>query len=84
MKLFHFTRVNRLANLLGIGDAEAEKRLNILDKEQHHFFKTVYQKNGATLDEFDLVINRDHISGVSQAAKIVACAYGEKFGPGAH
>jgi cytidylate kinase len=73
-------RVGRLANLLGINQAEAEKQLNILDKEQHQFFKTVYQKNGAALDEFDLVINRDHISGISQAAEIVACAYGKKFG----
>ena len=73
-------RVDRLAKLLDISQAEAEKRLTVLDKEQHQFFKTVYQKNGATLDEFDLVINRDYISGVSQAAKIVACAYGEKFG----
>ena len=73
-------RVDRLANLMGLTQTEAEKQLNVLDNEQHKFFKTVYQKNGATLDEFDLVINRDHISGVSQAAKIVACAYGEKFG----
>jgi len=77
-------RVDRLAKLLDISQAEAEKRLTILDKEQHQFFKTVYQKDGATLDEFDLVINRDYISGVSQAAKIVACAYGEKFGQGSH
>jgi len=77
-------RVDRLSSMLDISPGEAEKRLNILDKEQHQFFKTVYKKNGTLLDEFDLVINRDHLTGVSQAAQIVACAYGEKFGPGAH
>jgi hypothetical protein len=49
--------------------ANCEPTINILDKEQPQFFKTVYQKNDAALDEFDLVINRDHISGVSQTAK---------------
>ena len=73
-------RVDRLANLMGLTQTEAEKQLNILDNEQHKFFKTVYQKNEVGNDDFDLVINRDHITGVSQAARIVACAYGEKFG----
>lgn len=72
-------RVDRLAKLMGLGQAEAEKQLNVLDNEQHRFFQTVYQKNETSNDGFDLVINRDHISGVSQAAQIVACAYGEKF-----
>ena len=74
-------RVDRLANLLGISDAEAEKRLKILDSEQRKFFKTVYQKEAASLDEVDLLINRDHIRDVSQAAQIVACAFSEKFRP---
>jgi cytidylate kinase len=73
-------RVDRLANLMGLTQSAAEKQLNILDNEQHKFFQTVYQKKKASNDDFDLVINRDHITGVSQAAQIVACAYGEKFG----
>jgi cytidylate kinase len=61
------------------GRAEAEKQLSILDKEQHKFFKTVYQKDETANDDFDVVINRDYITGVSQAAQIVACAHEEKF-----
>lgn len=72
-------RVDRLAKLMDIRQAEAEKQLNILDKEQHKFFKTIYQKDETANADFDLVINRDYITGVSQAAQIVACACGEKF-----
>jgi cytidylate kinase len=72
-------RVDRLAKLMDSGRAEAEKQLSILDKEQHKFFKTVYQKDETANDDFDVVINRDYITGVSQAAQIVACAHEEKF-----
>jgi len=73
-------RVDRLANMLSISTPDAQTRLNIIDREQHEFFKTVYGKKETSVDEFDLVINRDYINGVYQAAQIVACAYEQKFG----
>jgi cytidylate kinase len=73
-------RVDRLAKMMDINPSKAEKQLKVIDNEQHQFFKTVYQKKEASVEEFDLVINRDHISGAAQAAQIVACAYEQKFG----
>lgn len=73
-------RIDRLAAMLNISKSEAEKKLEGLDKEQYNFFKTVYHKTDAPLEEFDLVINRDHIKEASQAARIVACAFEQKFG----
>lgn len=73
-------RVRRLADMLDIEPKEAEKQLNIVDIEQHKFFKTVYHKEEATPDAFDLIINRDHMKGAFQIAQIVACAFEQKFG----
>lgn len=73
-------RIDRLAKILGIPVSDAAKKLTLIDIEQHEFFKTVYHKKGASLDEFDLVINRDHIGGALQAARIVASAVEQKFG----
>jgi len=73
-------RIDRLATMLSIGRSEAETKLNIMDSEQHAFFKNVYNTTPDSLNEFDLIINRDHISGPFQAARIVACAFEQKFG----
>jgi len=73
-------RIDRLASMLSISKSEAETQLNIIDIEQHEFFKTVYNKKATSYDEFDIVINRDHINGPFQAAQIVACAFDQKFG----
>ncbi|SDU57319.1 cytidylate kinase-like family protein [Desulfobacula phenolica] len=73
-------RVDRLSNILNIGRSEAKTKLNIMDIEQHEFFKTVYHNKETGLDEFDLVINRDRINGSFHAARIVACAFEQKFG----
>jgi cytidylate kinase len=73
-------RVDRLARMMNIGKSEAERQLEVFDAEQHQFFKAVYQKKETTLDEFDLIINMDHIKGPYQAAVIVACAFEQKFG----
>jgi cytidylate kinase len=75
-------RVDRLANMLGISAFEAERKLEVMDIEQHEFFKTVYHKKETTPEEYDLIINRDHIKGAFQAARIVACAFEQKFGSG--
>ncbi|WP_300457805.1 cytidylate kinase-like family protein [Desulfobacula sp.] len=73
-------RVDRLANILNIETSEAETKLDLIDIEQHEFFKTVYQNKEPTYDEFDMVINRDRINGRFAVAKIVACALEKKFG----
>lgn len=73
-------RVKRLADILNIDRPEAQKHLERCDREQRHFFKTVYQKEETDLEGIDLVINRDHLSDTSTAAKIVACAFEQKFG----
>ncbi len=73
-------RVDRLARMMNIGKSEAERQMEIFDAEQQEFFKAVYQKKEAGLDEFDLVINMDHLKGPYQAAVIVACAFDQKFG----
>ncbi|WP_300459280.1 cytidylate kinase-like family protein [Desulfobacula sp.] len=73
-------RVDRLAKMLKIGKSKAEKQLKTIDSEQHDFFKSVYNKKEALVDEFDLVINQDHFHGAFEAAQIVACAFEQKFG----
>jgi cytidylate kinase len=74
-------RINRLAEILNIDRAKAQEHLDRCDREQQRFFKTVYQKQETDLDGIDLVINRDHLVGTLEAAKIVACAFEQKFGP---
>ena len=74
-------RINRVAAILNIETPEAQQHLDRCDREQKEFFKTVYQQEENDRDGFDLVINRDHIPGAIQAARIVACAFEQKFGP---
>jgi cytidylate kinase len=73
-------RIRRLAGIMKTTEAETKKRLEIIDKEQREYFKDVFQKKDAVAYEFDLVINMDHIREPGQAAKIVACAFEQKFG----
>jgi cytidylate kinase len=73
-------RVERLADMMYISRSEAETQLNMIDIEQHEFFKNVFHIKEHSLDEFDLIINRDYISSAFQAAKIVECAFEQKFG----
>jgi cytidylate kinase len=72
-------RIKRLAGIMKTTEAETKKRLDVIDKEQREFFKNIYQKKDASPYEFDLVINMDHIRDSAQAAKIVACAFEQKF-----
>ncbi len=72
-------RVHRLKELMKIDAAEAERQLKVIDNEQQKFFQSVYQKKEAVKDEFDLIINRDHIKDASHIAQIVACAFERKF-----
>ncbi len=73
-------RVKRLAGIMKTTESETRKRLEIIDKEQREFFRDVFQKKDAVAYEFDMVINMDHLRDPKQAAKIVACAFKEKFG----
>ena len=73
--------IKRLTDILNIDKTEAQNHLDRWDREQHKFFKTVYQKEETDLEGIDLIINRDHLNGALEAAKIVACAYEQKFGP---
>jgi len=73
-------RISRLSALLDLSWEQAEARIRTMDKEQKAFFKSVYQKDGADPDEFDLVINLRHLKDEAQAAKIVACAFEQKLG----
>ncbi len=73
-------RIEKLANTLGIGNSEAEEKLNIIDDDQHEFFKKVFLREKIAPDEFDLVVHMDHTIRELQAARIIACAFEQKFG----
>lgn len=72
-------RISRLSGLLDISWEQAENRIKTMDNEQKAFFKTVYQKDEAGPDEFDMVINLRYFKDASQAVEIVACAFEQKF-----
>ena len=50
-----------------------------IDKEQKDFFKQTFNRNDASLYEFDMVLNCDSIKYPEWAAEIVARAYKETF-----
>lgn len=72
-------RIEKLVNILSIDKSEAEKRINMIDEEHHEFFKAVYLREKISSDEFDLIINMDHMRSKDQVAKIVANAFEQKF-----
>lgn len=72
-------RIEKLANMLGIDKGEAETKLKTIDDEHHNFFKAVYLREKISADEFDLIINMDHIKSGFQVAQIIACAFEQKF-----
>jgi len=73
-------RIKRLAKVLNVAEEEVDKKLDEIDGEQRDFFKKVYGKKDASLYEFDMVVNRDHLREPQCAARIVAQAFKEKFG----
>lgn len=73
-------RVRRVAGILNISEADAEKEVDTADREQRQFFKINFDKKDASPYEFDLVINRDYLSDPDSAAEVVATAYRKKFG----
>lgn len=73
-------RLNRLAGLIDSSRSDLEKKVRIIDSEQNDFFKTVYQKKTPAKEEFDLVIYRDYFDDAAKIARIIACAYEQRFG----
>ncbi|MFZ5562603.1 MAG: AAA family ATPase [Thermodesulfobacteriota bacterium] len=73
-------RIKRIAQAYGMNEAEADKQLTMIDKEQRDFFKAVYRKETQSPEEFDMVINCDRITEPAWAAGIVKTAFEHKFG----
>jgi cytidylate kinase len=71
--------MERLADMLGVDKNEADTRLKVIDDEHHDFFKAVYFREKTSSDEFDLIVNMDHIKSGHQVAQIIACAFEQKF-----
>jgi len=72
-------RVRRVADILGVTEDLAARELQRLDKQQHEFFRKNFNKDAASPQEFDMVVNRDHFDSAEGAAAVVAGAYHEKF-----
>ena len=72
-------RMERLVNILDVEEAETEKLLHQIDKEQRAFFKKTFGRKDASPYEFDLVINSDYITEPEGAAEVIKCAFKEKF-----
>jgi cytidylate kinase len=72
-------RIERLARILKIDRAEAQKKLVEADDAQRHFFKKAYGKKDAPPGEFDLIINCDFLGRPAWAAEIVITAFKQKF-----
>jgi cytidylate kinase len=72
-------RIDRVARILDVDQAEAEAELKQQDKDQKEFFKKVYGKKDASAYEFDLVLNCDYLSDPNWVADIIVAAYRRKF-----
>ncbi len=72
-------RAKRIADIMRISRADAQKKLPGIDKEQAVFFKKVFGKKSATAYEFDMVVNLDHFANPGDVADIIALAFKKKF-----
>ena len=72
-------RIKRIAEMLRVEISAVESKLDHMDKEQRDFFKRVYGRKNAPLEEFDLGINLECITGPKGAAEIVTLAFRQKF-----
>lgn len=73
-------RVKRVAKILNVAVTEAARQIDQEDKMQRDFFKKNFNKKDASPYEFDLVINRDHITDAKDAAELVRQAFTMKYG----
>ena len=74
------SRIKRIVRVANISEVRAEEVLDQVDREQGAFFKNVYGKKSAPVDEFDLVINCDHIQDGRLAAELISLSFQKKFG----
>ena len=58
----------------------ADQKIDDLDREQGAYFKKLTGKRERPIEEFDLLINRDHIADPEWVADIVKAAFRCKFG----
>ena len=72
-------RARRIARIMDIRPDAADQKIDDLDKEQGAYFKKLTGKRERPIEEFDLLINCDHIANPRWAADIVEAAYRCKF-----
>jgi hypothetical protein len=72
-------RARRIAGIMDISIEAADQKIDDFDREQGTYFKKLTGKRERPVDEFDLVINRDHIADPEWAAGIVETAFRCKF-----
>jgi cytidylate kinase len=73
-------RVERLNKIVKAEDREIEEIIDLIDKEQHNFFKHVYGKRNFSPYEFDMIINRDAVQDPERIADIIYSFFKLKFG----
>ena len=73
-------RARRIARIMKIEQAEAERNIKELDKAQADFFRKLAGVKEPAAKTFDLTINCDFITDPSWAAEVVATTFRSKFG----
>ena len=73
-------RAKRLARVMKVSEADADRKLKAIDKEQREFYRKLAGVKEPGPDDFDLLINCDFIHDPAWAAEIVATAFRCKFG----
>jgi cytidylate kinase len=72
-------RARRIARIMDIRPEAADRKIDDLDREQAAYFKKLTGNRERPIEEFDLLINCDHIANPQWAADIVETAYRSKF-----
>ncbi len=72
-------RINRLATILNVEEQEIERKFEHFNLKQSYFYKKVFNREKASTQEFDLVINCDYIKDPKWAAEIVEENFRKKF-----
>ncbi len=72
-------RVKRLARTLGVSKQEAEQTLKLAAREQKDFFLKVHGKEKAPTDEFDMILDLDHVREAHWAAQAVEALFRSRF-----
>jgi cytidylate kinase len=72
--------VKRLAKTMSISKTAAERIVDKADREQKEFYRKVYGKSEAPAEEFDIIVNFDHLKNAEAMADILASLFALKFG----